>query len=56
MKKIISFLIIMLFVLLPSKVFASNGSSNGSMSLGLALRYGGIYFNPYVTFCFNAII
>ena len=56
MKKIKSFLIIMLLVLFPSTVFASSGSSSESLPLGVALRNGSICFNTYVTFCINAII
>lgn len=56
MKKIKSFLIIMLFVLFPSTVFASSGSSSIGIPLGIALRNRSIYFNTYVIFCINAII
>lgn len=48
MKKIKIFLIIMLFVLFPSIVFASNGSSSEILSLGAALRNRSISFNTYV--------
>lgn len=58
MKKIKSCLIIMLFVLFPSIVFASSGSGSGSEDLPLviALRNGGVCFNTYVGFCTNAFI
>lgn len=57
MKKIKSILIIMLFVLFPSTVFASSGSSvSESFPLGVALRNGSSCFNTYVSFCTNASI
>ena len=58
MKKLKSILIIMLFVLFPSTVFASSGSASGSggFPLGVALRNGGICFNTYVNFCTKSFI
>lgn len=56
MKKIKSFLIIMLFVLFPSIVSASNGSSSEKFPLVEALRNRSICLNIYVTFSINAII
>lgn len=56
MKKIKSILIILLFILFPSTVFASSGSSNESFPLAMALRNGSICFNTYVYFCTYAFI
>ena len=56
MKKIKSFLMIMLFVLFPSTVFASNGSSNEDFPLAMALWNGSICFHTYVSLCTNTII
>lgn len=58
MKKLRSMLFIMLFILLPSTVFASSGSSSDSagLQLAMALRNGSICFNTYVNFCTNSFI
>lgn len=56
MKKIKSILIIMLFVLFPSTVFASSGSSNSNFPIGAAIRSGSDCFNIYVCFYTYAII
>lgn len=54
MKKLRSILLIMLFVLFPSTVFASSGSE--TFPLGVALRNGSVCVNTYVCFCTNAFI
>ena len=56
MKKIKCILIIILFILYPSTVLASNGSGDEGLPLLVALRNGSICFNTYVSFCANAII
>ncbi len=57
MKKIKSILIIMLFVLFSSTVFANSGnSSSEGLPLVAALRNGSICFNTYVRFRANTSI